>query len=122
MSEKCNRCKGGLIRIGNNEFMCDCSKGSTVLFNDATVDGLVSGAELRRHFFNGSPEPLNRCDKQIKASSLPGRNKDLRQLEKIYKQFSGLIEISGTEELSQVRGIYTFAHILHTLTSKMLGK
>lgn len=122
MSKKCDRCKGGLIRLGGNEFMCDCSKGSTVLFNDARVDGLVSGAELRRHFFKVSPEPLNRRGKQIKASSLPGRNEDLQQLRETIRRFSGLLDNFETEEMSMIKGIYTFAYDLHTLTSKMLCK
>lgn len=123
MLKKCNRCKNGVVDTGNNDLPCDCLKGSSALFNIAGFEGLVSGAESRRHFFNGSPEPLSgRCGKEILASSLPGRNKDIEQLKKLINKFYDIIETFEPEETSQIKGLYTFAHNLHTLTSKMLAK
>lgn len=122
MSKKCNRCRDGVVDTGNNDLPCDCPKGSSALFNTAGVAGLVTGAESRRHFFNGSPEPLAHHGKEISASSLPGRNKDVREFKRIFRQFWGLLERFDQEEMSQIKGLYTFTHNLHTLTSKMLGK
>jgi len=44
------------------------------MFNVAGVTGQVSGAEIERHFLNGSPEPIEpRGLDSIKADDLPGR-------------------------------------------------
>jgi len=55
----CEKCKNiGIIVTGNNDLPCDCPAGNKALFNQCGVKGPVTGAELRRHFFNGSPEPI----------------------------------------------------------------
>lgn len=70
----CSKCNDtGSIDTGNNEMPCDCPLGATALFNQAGVNGPVTGAELRRHFFNGSPEPIKVGKTNINASELPGR-------------------------------------------------
>ncbi|PIZ98913.1 MAG: hypothetical protein COX77_03115 [Candidatus Komeilibacteria bacterium CG_4_10_14_0_2_um_filter_37_10] len=70
----CNKCLGsGVIETGSNDLPCDCSKGNTALFNQAGVDGPVTGAEIKKHFLNNSPEPIKLDKKEISASSLPGR-------------------------------------------------
>lgn len=123
MLKKCsNRCKDGVVDTGNNDLPCDCPKGSSALFNTCGVKGLVTGAESRRHFFNGSPELLAHHGKEISASSLPGRNKDRRELKKIFKQLLDLLETSKLKDMSQVKKFYTFAEKLHALTERMLGK
>ena len=73
---KCRKCNDtGVIETGNNDLPCDCPAGDTALFNQAGVDGLVTGAEIRRHFLNSSPEPIRIGRKNIPVSSLPGRKK-----------------------------------------------
>jgi len=71
----CKKCKGtGVIETGNNDMPCDCPAGDTALFNEAGVKGPVTGAECRRHFQNGSPEPIDVNPLHpILASDLPGR-------------------------------------------------
>jgi hypothetical protein len=70
----CFKCKDtGVIDTGNNDLPCDCPAGETALFNEAGVDGPVTGAEIKRHFLNGSPEPIRTGGEAIPASSLPGR-------------------------------------------------
>ena len=72
----CKKCNDtGVIETGNNDLPCDCPKGATALFNQAGVDGLVTGEEIRRHFLNNSPEPIEIGRDNISASSLPGRKK-----------------------------------------------
>lgn len=56
---KCTRCNDtGVIETGNNDLPCTCSAGDTALFNIAQVSGRpVTGAEVKRHYLNNSPEP-----------------------------------------------------------------
>lgn len=72
---KCLKCNDtGVYETGNNDLPCDCAAGATALFNTVGVDGPVTGAELQRHFFNNSPEPIDVHPLHpIPASSLPGR-------------------------------------------------
>lgn len=71
---RCEKCGDtGIIETGNNDLPCDCSFGDTALFNIAWVEGPVTGAEMRRHFMNHSPERIGLSGKTILASSLPGR-------------------------------------------------
>ncbi len=73
---KCVKCNDtGSIDTGNNDLPCDCPAGDTALFNTTGVEGPVTGAELKRHFFNGSPESIETGREKIPASSLPGRQK-----------------------------------------------
>jgi hypothetical protein len=73
---KCNNCGDtGIIETGNNDLPCDCPAGSTAMFNEAGVSGLVSGAEIKRHFQNDSPEPIRTDSDGIQASELPGRQR-----------------------------------------------
>lgn len=70
----CKKCNDtGVVETGNNDLPCDCPKGDTALFNQAGVSGPVTGAELKRYFFNGCPEPITIGPKDILASDLPGR-------------------------------------------------
>ena len=126
MSTKCKICRDGVVDTGNNKLPCDCPKGSSALFNVAGVDGLVAGAETRRHLFNGSPEPLRLTSPDILASSLPGRNEDIKSLEDKLRwllNFLGLLELVGEKDKeSNIKNLYESLHNLHVLTSKMLGK
>ena len=73
---KCTKCNDtGVFETGNNDLPCDCPAGATALFNQADVEGPVTGAEIRRHFLNGSPEPIRTGRDPIPASSLPRREK-----------------------------------------------
>lgn len=74
---KCKECNDtGVIETGNNDLACDCPAGDKALFSVAGVDGTVTGAEVKRHFYNGSPEPIEpKGREKIPASSLPGRKK-----------------------------------------------
>ncbi len=67
----CLKCDDtGVIETGNNDLPCDCSAGNTAIFNDADVDGPVTGAEIKRHLLIGSPEPI---EGPVVAADLPGR-------------------------------------------------
>lgn len=57
---KCKFCKDtGVIETGNNDLPCDCVAGETALFNSAMVpDGPITGAQLKNHFLNDSPDPI----------------------------------------------------------------
>ena len=71
---KCANCKDtGVIETGNNDLPCNCPAGATALFNQAGVEGPVTGAEIKRHFLNDSPEPIEIGKDSIPASSLPGK-------------------------------------------------
>jgi hypothetical protein len=71
---KCKDCGDtGVIDTGNNDLPCDCPAGAKAMFNVAGVHGQVTGEEVRRHFLNGSPEPIETGKDGIPASSLPGR-------------------------------------------------
>ena len=71
---KCKKCNdSGVNETGNNDLPCDCLTGDKALFNVAGVDGPVTGAEMKRHFLNFSPEPIKIGRDSIPASSLPGR-------------------------------------------------
>jgi hypothetical protein len=72
----CNKCNDtGVWKTGNNDLPCSCPAGDTALFNEASVRGPVTGAEIRRHFLNGSPESINVGPEGMSADSLPGRKK-----------------------------------------------
>lgn len=52
----------GVWETGNNDLPCpECPKGSSAVFNVCTRDGhkKVTGEQVRRHYLNGSPEPLD---------------------------------------------------------------
>jgi hypothetical protein len=72
---KCTICNDtGVFETGNNDLPCDCPAGATALFNQAGVDGPITGEQVRRHFLNGSPEPIRiDCRTPIQASDLPKR-------------------------------------------------
>ncbi|MDO8583741.1 MAG: hypothetical protein Q7R83_01020 [bacterium] len=73
----CTRCNDtGVIETGNNDLPCDCPAGDTAFFNEAGVKGPVTGAEIKRHFYNGCPEPIRTGRDPILASDLPGRKKN----------------------------------------------
>ncbi len=72
----CPKCNDtGVIETGNNDLPCDCPAADTVLFNQAGVNGPVTGSEVKRHFLNHSLEPIILGREGIPASSLPGRPK-----------------------------------------------
>lgn len=64
----------GVWETGNNDLPCPhCHRGDVALFNDAfVVGGPITGAEVRRHFLNGSPDPI--CH-TIHIDQLPSRRK-----------------------------------------------
>jgi CheY-like chemotaxis protein len=68
----CPECNGtGTIDTGNNDLPCDCPAGDTALFNDAFVEGgPITGAEMKRHFLNDSPEPI---EGTVRVENIPGR-------------------------------------------------
>jgi hypothetical protein len=56
---KCPKCGDtGVLVTGNNDLPCDCPQGDIALFNEAGI-GCVTGAEIKRHFLNTSPEPID---------------------------------------------------------------
>jgi len=71
----CEKCGGtGVNETGNNDLPCDCPAGDSALFNQSGVVGQVTGAEIKRHFLNDSPEPIRtRNGVILLASNLPGR-------------------------------------------------
>jgi len=71
---KCSACNDtGVNETGNNDLPCDCPAGDAALFNQAGVRGPVTGAEIKRHFLNGSPDPLRIGRETLRAEDLPGR-------------------------------------------------
>lgn len=71
----CLKCNGtGVNETGNNDLPCDCPAGDTALFNIAEVTGPITGAEMKRHFLNSSPEPIDPGTDTLLAENLPGRN------------------------------------------------
>lgn len=67
MCPKCN--DTGVIETGNNDLPCSCEKGDLALFNNAHVKGgPITGAQVKRHFLNNSPEPI---EGTIHISELP---------------------------------------------------
>jgi hypothetical protein len=74
---KCEKCNDtGVYETGNNDLPCDCPAGDAALFNRSGVLGAVTGAEIKRHFLNGSPEPLRTGREPLRAEDLPGRKRD----------------------------------------------
>lgn len=63
----------GVIETGNNDLPCDCRLGAIALFNTVGVDGPVTGSEMRDHFLNNSPNPIETTGGRIDAWSLPSR-------------------------------------------------
>lgn len=54
----CTQCNDtGVIETGNNDLPCDCEAGASAVFNIG-LDAPVTGAQVRRHFLNNSPEPI----------------------------------------------------------------
>ncbi len=71
---KCTECNDtGVIETGNNDLPCECPAGANAKFNVAGVTGPVTGDEVRRHFLNGLPEPIEPGSEPISADNLPGR-------------------------------------------------
>jgi len=71
---RCLQCNdSGVVDTGNNDLPCDCPAGDVALFNEAGVEDLVTGAEIREHFLNNSPHPIQTGRARIMASDLPGR-------------------------------------------------
>lgn len=69
----CKKCNGsGIIGTGNNGLPCECPPGDRALFSVAGVDGPVTGKEVKKHFLNGSPEPIE-IGRGISVSAIPGR-------------------------------------------------
>jgi PleD family two-component response regulator len=49
----------GVIETGNNDLPCFCPAGDKAQFNISEVEGRsVTGAEVKAHFLNNSPDPL----------------------------------------------------------------
>lgn len=68
---RCAQCNDtGVIETGNNDLPCSCPASDKAEFN-VGADGPVTGAEVRRHFLNGSPEPLSTLG--LRVADLPGR-------------------------------------------------
>jgi hypothetical protein len=60
MKKYCTKCNDtGVIDTGNNDLPCDCPSGDKATFNVAGVTGKTSGAEVKKHYLNNSPEPKN---------------------------------------------------------------
>jgi hypothetical protein len=73
---RCHLCNDtGTIETGNNDLPCKCPAGDTAQFNICEVVGLVTGAEVKRHFLNFSPDPIEVGMHGMKAEDLPGRKK-----------------------------------------------
>jgi hypothetical protein len=69
---KCTICNDtGIEETGNNDLPCDCPAGDTAMFNQAGVDGLITGKQVKRHFLNNSPDPIRIGRNNISASSIP---------------------------------------------------
>jgi len=68
----CQKCNDtGVIETGNNDLPCECPAGDTAKFNQSGVAGPITGKQIKRHFLNGSPEPIQTGQGQVPASSIP---------------------------------------------------
>ena len=123
---KCKECDDtGVIETGNNDLPCDCPAGATALFNQAGVDGPVTGEEMRRHFFNNSPEPIRTGRDSILASSLPGRQKKGINLDDLQQETEKLLALLNDREpglMTWNEFLHERLQNLHKLTSQALGK
>jgi len=91
----CRQCNDtGVQETGNNDFPCDCPAGKTALFHQAGVIGPITGTEVRRHFLNGSPEPLHVGRDPLRAEDLPGR--------KAWREATSVITPAQARERSNV--------------------
>ena len=123
---KCKDCNDtGVYETGNNDLPCACPEGATALFNQAGVDGPVTGKEIRLHFLNNSPEPIVFRNKPIMASSLPGRKEMGAQFSKLQYEAEMLLAVIKDRQ----PGLMTWDEFLlerlrnlHTITSKLLGR
>ncbi len=115
----CKKCNGtGVIETGNNDLPCDCSAGETALFNNADVKGSITGAELRRHFLNNSPEPIAVGRERISASSLPGRKLDvyLDELQGEMKKLEAFLNDRHPGLITWRKALYESISNIHSLT------
>lgn len=123
---KCTECNDtGVIETGNNDLPCDCSAGTTALFNHAGVEGLVTGAEIRRHFLNGSPNPIKIGRDPIPASSLPGRKKEGINLDELQQEMERLLALFKDRKpglMTWNEFLHERLQNLHKLASRALGK
>ncbi|MDD5008557.1 MAG: hypothetical protein PHC68_09215 [Syntrophorhabdaceae bacterium] len=103
---KCKKCNDtGVEDTGNNDLPCDCPAGETALFNLCGVEGPVTGAEVKKHFLNGCPEPIKHSEAphgKIRAADLPGRTPmtDLKQVLK--KKISAIVNGSTGIKLMEL--------------------
>lgn len=123
---RCNRCgDSGVIETGNNDLPCDCPAGDVALFNQAGVVGPVTGAEIRRHFMNDSPEVIIIGAFAISASDLPGRRDraiDLGELENEVRKLLLLLENPAPDFSLWSHLMLRRLANLHELTARALGK
>lgn len=116
---RCKKCNGtGVIETGNNDLPCDCPAGDKALFNNAEVKGAVTGAEVRRHFLNGSPEPIAVGRERISASSLPGRQLEvyLDELQQEAKRLLALIDNRKPQTIEWKKALFESIGNMHGLT------
>jgi len=71
----CTKCNDtGVWETGNNDLPCYCPAGDKASFNVCGVRGPVTGRDVKRHFLNGSPEPLREdVLNPLPNYKLPGR-------------------------------------------------
>lgn len=122
---KCKECNDiGVINTGNNDLPCNCPAGAIALFNEAGVEGAVTGEEIRRHFLNNSPEPIRPGRNPILASDLPGRKKgvNLDELQQEAEKLLALLNDRQPGLMTWNEFLHERLHSLHALTSKALGK
>ena len=122
---KCKECNDtGVIETGNNDLPCDCPAGATALFNQAGIEGSVTGEEVRQHFLKSSPEPIRTGRQSIPASSLPGRKKgvNLDELQQETEKLLALLKDRQPGLMTWNEFLHERLQNLHTLTSKALGK
>lgn len=123
---QCTKCNDtGVIETGNNDLPCDCPAGATALFNQAGVEGPVTGAEIRRHFLNSSPEPIMPGRNPIPDSSLPGRQKKGVNLDDLQQEAEKLLFLLKDRQpglMTWNERLHERLQNLHKLASRALGK
>lgn len=119
---KCEECKDtGVLVTGNNDLPCHCEAGDKHLFNSAWVSGgQITGAQMKRHFLNDSPEPITH---PIDISELPLDAEKVKNDLRVMMDFVHEIALLSAESLPKFIDVLELVAERHPdLMKKFEGK